>query len=450
VTAVDAATGAREEHTEALKLLRGIFDEVDGAALARASRSSAALFGWCAVVVKGAVSLREIGGVAKKLDKLAKEGAALKAAGEAAASAVAAMEGRRAQAAEDERRFQAAKAAKLAADEAKEAEQRRRAEQAAPLGSAAAARAAMAGSDGKSAEVEASDDDSDLDTVGGDEEEEEEEEEDEEEDDEEEDSDGDPEDDEDKVPERGASFGFGLEEENAELIPWLPPTRALDYATTSPWGTEAVILSVRIVSCSHLPKPHAPAAAAGGGVLPRRASSFDAVTAGALAAGAGAGSVSDWFGGIDPAAREKAEKEKKRAAEAAAGGQDAASVEVELYGAPCDARSWPASKEVGNDGVKHIFDEAFTCAVAEPRLALLRLSVVRAGVPVAQTVVPVHLLRQGVRWCQLYDPVSHSHEVTADYILTRLVVVVSVEPALGKADATKSRFTRLFKKNPKA
>jgi hypothetical protein len=176
-------------------------------------------------------------------------------------------------------------------------------------------------------------------------------------------------------------------------------------------------------------------------------SSMDAVTAAATGAGAGVG---DWFGGgaADGATQAKAaEKAARLDAEKASGGVDSASVEVEVFGAPCDARAWPPSKEVGNDGVKHIFDEAFTCCVAEPRLALLRLAVRRGGAVVAQAVVPVHLMRQGVRWCQLYDPVSHSHEVTADFLLTRLVVVVSAEPASQSDAAGKaSRFGGLFKK----
>ena len=71
--------------------------------------------------------------------------------------------------------------------------------------------------------------------------------------------------------------------------------------------------------------------------------------------------------------------------------------------------------------------QAFKCAVAEPRLALLRLAVLRAGAPVAQTVVPVHLMRPGLRWVQLYDPSSVSDKVTSDFIMTRLLVLVQVE-----------------------
>ena len=86
------------------------------------------------------------------------------------------------------------------------------------------------------------------------------------------------------------------------------------------------------------------------------------------------------------------------------------------------------SAEVENDGVKHIFDQAMAVDVAEPRLALLRFTVLRGGLPVAQTVIPVHRMRKGVRWTQLYDPLSYSDKATSDYLLTRLLVMVHFEP----------------------
>ena len=108
--------------------------------------------------------------------------------------------------------------------------------------------------------------------------------------------------------------------------------------------------------------------------------------------------------------------------------EDGASFELELHGVPCDAKKWPASSEVSNDGVKHVFDEAVCVDIAEPRLALMRFTVMRHGVPCAQTAVPCHLMRPGVRWLQLYDPLSYSDKVTSDYLLTRLLVFVHKEP----------------------
>jgi hypothetical protein len=55
---------------------------------------------------------------------------------------------------------------------------------------------------------------------------------------------------------------------------------------------------------------------------------------------------------------------------------------------------------------------------------------------VAQTVVPVHLIRSGLRWVQLYDPISHSDRVSSDYLLTRLLLLVGTEPL---SDAVKEK-----------
>ena len=160
---------------------------------------------------------------------------------------------------------------------------------------------------------------------------------------------------------------------------WAPPEDLEAYAKTQ-WGDRATHLAVRVLSVSHLP--------------------------------AGGGGDDDGGGGGGPG-----------------GGADAkAAVECELFGAPCDARKWAPSAEVGNDGMKHIFDAALCADVAEPRLALLRLAVLRAGAPVAQTVVPVHLMRPGLRWVQLYDPSSHSEKVTESFLMTRLLVYVASEP----------------------
>ena len=130
----------------------------------------------------------------------------------------------------------------------------------------------------------------------------------------------------------------------ASKQPWAPPVKFKDYVAESPWATEAMSLCVRVLSASHLPK---------------RAS------------------------GDESSGGDHDEK---------------ASVEMEIVGAPCDCRRWGPSVPTAADGVKHIFDECLSTDVAEPRLALLRFAVLRGGNPVAQTVVPVHRMRQGVRW----------------------------------------------------
>lgn len=77
--------------------------------------------------------------------------------------------------------------------------------------------------------------------------------------------------------------------------------------------------------------------------------------------------------------------------------------------------------------------------VAEPRLALVRFAVMRGGQPVAQAVAPVNIMRQGVRWLQLYDPVSFSDKPTAEYLLTRLLVHVELDPISAKGKKRKQK-----------
>jgi hypothetical protein len=182
---------------------------------------------------------------------------------------------------------------------------------------------------------------------------------------------------------------------SAAREPWHPPMKLKDYVTKSEWATDAATMSVRVISASHLPKR----------------------------SGGGGDGAFDGSGGAD----------------------DSASLEVELLGAPCDAKKWPVSAACVNDGVKHIFDLAVAFDVAEPRLALLRFTVLRQGMPCAQTVVPVHRMRKGVRWTQLYDPLSYSDKVTADYLLTRLLVMVHIEP-FGDVANKRSRLAQVGRK----
>jgi hypothetical protein len=46
---------------------------------------------------------------------------------------------------------------------------------------------------------------------------------------------------------------------------------------------------------------------------------------------------------------------------------------------------------------------------------------------VAQTVVPVHLMRPGLRWVQLYDPDARTGLLTERFVLTRLLVLVGAQ-----------------------
>jgi hypothetical protein len=133
-----------------------------------------------------------------------------------------------------------------------------------------------------------------------------------------------------------------------------------------------------------------------------------------------------------------------------------AKVEVELHGAPCDRRQFTMREARPREGTKHIIDQAFAAPVAEPRLALLRLSVLTGysdgandsgggssgAQTVAQTVLPVNKLRPGLRLVQLYDPQSMSDKVTQEFMLTRLLVMVNVEPLKGKASKKGKRKSR--------
>ena len=121
---------------------------------------------------------------------------------------------------------------------------------------------------------------------------------------------------------------------------------------------------------------------------------------------------------------------------------DLAAVEVEVHGAPCDRARFASAAPHASEGTKYIFDESMTTPVGEPRLALLRFTVVKQGLAVAQAVLPVDRVRPGVRWVQLYDPLSMSDKVTQDFILTRLLVLVSCEPIQSKASAKEARRTR--------
>ena len=205
----------------------------------------------------------------------------------------------------------------------------------------------------------------------------------------------DEEDEEDPESESDDSDGMDEEDENNSEDNderWAPPKRFHEYVSQSEWSTEAKTLCVRIISASHLPAP----------------------------TGEEVGLESHRRVGED------GEDDKQDSEEVIARG--GTSIDVELMGAPCDCKKWATSKAITNDGVKHIFDQAVVVNVAEPRLALLKLTVLRKGVPIAQTVVPVHRMRTGLRWTQLYDPLSYSDKVTADFLLTRLLVLVHLKP----------------------
>jgi len=176
----------------------------------------------------------------------------------------------------------------------------------------------------------------------------------------------------------------GDEHESWEDEAWVPPINSEDYIN-GPFGNEARLLHFRVISAAHLPNPP------GGS---------------ASSSSSGSSSSSD---------------------------SEKTCVGCEIFGAPCDKKSF-ITKDVGNDGVKFVYDEGFSTLVAEPRLALLKLTVYRQSLPIAQTVVPVHLMRNGLRWVQLYDPISHSDRVSSDYLLTRLLVLVASDPLPNESD----------------
>ena len=135
---------------------------------------------------------------------------------------------------------------------------------------------------------------------------------------------------------------------------------------------------------------------------------------------------------------EKKQEEEREEEEAAKGGRVV--VEAELFGAPCDARRWGCTAASGNDGFSHVLDAALCADVAEPRLALLRLAVLRTGGgsggggPAAVAVVPMHLLRPGLRWVQLHDPAARSGSPpAAGFALARLLLLVRIKPLVGAA-----------------
>jgi hypothetical protein len=182
---------------------------------------------------------------------------------------------------------------------------------------------------------------------------------------------------------------------------WKQPRDCESYFTSSKYGKEAMLLSVRILSASHLPAPVSSIVG-----TTTRSASFTDFDVGRKSFDLGTGSGEE-DGGWE--------------------GPDKVNIEVEVCGVGCDQRQWAPSQEVGNDGVKHFFDEAFSCNIAEPRLSLIRFSVLRKGLPIAQTVIPVSLMRPGVRWAQLYDPDSQSNTVTSDFLMTRLMMVIKIE-----------------------
>ena len=191
---------------------------------------------------------------------------------------------------------------------------------------------------------------------------------------------------------------------------WTPPRKFKEYIAHSEWATEAMTLCVRVISASHMPMP----AIADSGQRERSKT-------------------------VDLDSEEKDESQEE---DEFMTSQGEASLEVELLGAPCDNKKWTNSRAAGNEGTKHIFDQAIVVNIAEPRLALLKFVVLRKGVAIAQTVVPVHRMRSGLRWTQLYSPEAFSDKVSADYLLTRLLVMVERKPFIPPVQ--KSNFAQIW------
>ena len=208
--------------------------------------------------------------------------------------------------------------------------------------------------------------------------------------------------------ERGGSDSMSDDEQNDSENDdemWTPPRKFKEYIAQSEWATEALTLCVRVISASHLPMP---APAEGGQREKPKTVDLDSE-----------------------------EKDESVLDDEFMNSQGEASIEIELLGAPCDNKKWTNSRTAGNEGTKHIFDQAIVVNVAEPRLALLKFVVLRKGVAIAQTVVPVHRMRSGLRWTQLYSPEAFSDKVSADYLLTRLLVMVDRKPYLPPAPNSK-------------
>ena len=66
----------------------------------------------------------------------------------------------------------------------------------------------------------------------------------------------------------------------------------------------------------------------------------------------------------------------------------------------------------------------------------------------AQEVVPVHLMRPGIRWVQLFDPNARSEKVTEKYLLTRMLVMIGFKSlAIKKKKQTSQSVTHEINAN---
>ena len=159
------------------------------------------------------------------------------------------------------------------------------------------------------------------------------------------------------------------DEDGSEKCRWYPPTDINEYIETSPFATEAMNLTIRIISAENIP-----GSSMNGGMGQKKlrrqgspAGLFSMDSYGSSGGGGGGGS-----------------------------GDGACTVEVELHGAPCDQRQFVMKTPPRpSEGTKFIFDQALATPVAEPRLALLRVTILRQNAPVAQAVLPVDKLRPG-------------------------------------------------------
>jgi hypothetical protein len=156
---------------------------------------------------------------------------------------------------------------------------------------------------------------------------------------------------------------------------WHPPVDTLAYLKESEYGDQAISLCFRVFNASHLPSPSMSTTSS------RRTSSI----VGTL------DSLADLTQHVNSGLSHNTSSSSGSTSQMVVEGQDKVSLQVEVCGAPCDKRQWPVSKEVGNDGVRHMFDECFCCDIAEPRLALIKFSLLRKGIEVRLFFINIYI-----------------------------------------------------------
>jgi hypothetical protein len=173
---------------------------------------------------------------------------------------------------------------------------------------------------------------------------------------------------------------------------WHPPVDTLAYLKESEYGDQAISLCFRVFNASHLPSPSMSTTSS------RRTSSI----VGTL------DSLADLTQHVNSGlSHNTSGSSSSGSTSQMVEGQDKVSLQVEVCGAPCDKKQWPVSKEVGNDGVRHMFDECFCCDIAEPRLALIKFSLLRKGIEVCLFFINIYMY-MCVYVCAMFVVTPHS------------------------------------------